>query len=134
MNKKKIVIVIISFIIFISIILFAIIFNKRRSLTPGEGSNLKVDTLAQEEITSLNEYRLGVYEVVSRDDNGEPLGYRLTGSREEEPIELEIMDDLEKAKIGAPMGEKIQVLQRDSSGNVSSYRLIKDDSDIVTKY
>lgn len=133
MNKKKIIIAIVLVVILISVIVLVFTLNKKETLSP-ETANPKIDTLSQEEVTSLNEYRLGVYEVVSRDENGEPLVYRLTGSREEEPIELEIMDDLEKAKIGAPMGEKIQVLQRDSSGNVSSYRLIKDDSDIVTKY
>jgi hypothetical protein len=50
------------------------------------------------------------------------------------PIQLEFMTDAEKATFGIPADIKVQVLGRDSEGKMMGYKIIHNDSDIMTKY
>lgn len=52
------------------------------------------------------------------------------------PIALEFMTAKEKEEfsINTSTIDKIQVLKRDKDGNVMTYRIIKNDSDILTEY
>lgn len=49
-------------------------------------------------------------------------------------IAVEFMTDAEKEKIGLPTDIKVQVLQRDDKGKISAYKIIYQDSDVITKY
>jgi len=49
-------------------------------------------------------------------------------------IKVEFMTDAEKLKMSIPADLKIQVLERDKTGKITTYRVIKQDSDIMTKY
>lgn len=44
----------------------------------------------------------------------------------------EFLTDSEKTQLGIPAAEKIQTLERDASGAVTVYKIIKNDSDIVS--
>lgn len=52
------------------------------------------------------------------------------------PIKLELMTPEEKEafRIASSTPGRIQVLERDSSGKITAYKIIKADSDILTKY
>lgn len=49
-------------------------------------------------------------------------------------IKVEYMNDAEKTKLGIPTVLKAQVLGRNSEGTVLGYKIIRQDSDIVTKF
>lgn len=52
------------------------------------------------------------------------------------PIKLELMNETEKSSFGisTSSAERVQVLERDASGNPTVYRLISSDADILTEY
>ena len=93
-----------------------------------------IQLMTEDEKSSLNLYRLGNYEVVSRDASGNIASYRLINIREEAPISQEFMTEAEKTERGLPSVAKIQVLERDSAGKISAYKVIYQDSDIIKKY
>jgi len=49
-------------------------------------------------------------------------------------VKVEFMADAEKLKMQIPAALKIQVLERNSDGKVTAYKIIRQDSDIMTKY
>lgn len=52
------------------------------------------------------------------------------------PIELEFMAEKEKENFSLSTSsvDNIQVLERDENGNITSYKIIKKDSDILKEY
>ena len=44
------------------------------------------------------------------------------------------MTDAEKKTKGLPADMKVQVLERSADGKVTAYKIIRKDSDIMTKY
>lgn len=94
----------------------------------------KADIMTESERNSIGLYHLGVYEVLSRDENGNPKSYRLISLRDEDPIDLEFMSDAEKSEKLFNKDYKIQVLERDETGKITAYKIIRDESDIVKKY
>lgn len=87
---------------------------------------------AEKELLSLNDQAL--YEVVARDQDGIVTSYRIFDSREKGPIALEWMTDAEKMARNLSLDEKIQVLERNEVNETMAYKIIKDDSDILTSY
>lgn len=51
-----------------------------------------------------------------------------------EKINLEIMSEAEKKASGINPALKIQVVDRDTDGKVTAYKIIRQDSDILTEY
>lgn len=49
-------------------------------------------------------------------------------------IQVEFMKDAEKTKLGIPIELKVQVLDRNAEGTVLGYKIIRQDSDIITKF
>ncbi|MHB8903791.1 MAG: hypothetical protein ACYC40_01650 [Patescibacteria group bacterium] len=49
-------------------------------------------------------------------------------------VKVEFMTDAEKLTMSLPAALKIQVLERDKTGKVTAYKIIRQDSDIMTKY
>ncbi len=49
-------------------------------------------------------------------------------------VALEFMTDAEKKTKGLPADMKVQVLERSADGKVTAYKIIRKDSDIMTKY
>lgn len=58
------------------------------------------------------------------------------GYYHKKPIKLELMNEAEKSSFGisTSSAERVQVLERDASGNPTVYRLISSDADILTEY
>lgn len=147
MNKKylKIVIIVLA-ICLISVATFYFIYkNKIQSNNPINGATTtttatkgksykNVVIMTPEEKIALKLYTRGVYEVLSRDADGKPKDFRILGLERPKDIKFEAMSDTEKTKKALATSTKIQVLRRDAAGNVIQYRIMKDDSDILTKY
>lgn len=135
MNKKIIKLLSVSIVLLIALGLAYFYYSK----TNQEPSNPAIasaplDIIDRDELNELNLYHLGVYEAVSRDEQGKVTAYKFLGLKKEEPIDLELMTDLEKMTKGVATSTKIQVLERDSQGNVTVYHLINSDADIISKY
>jgi hypothetical protein len=135
MDKKYFQIIIIAtiFILIISVF-YSLYKNENIILGISFFEDRNADILSEDEKESLNLYHLGVYKAISRDGNGKVMEYKLIKLKKEEPIAIEIMTDIEKQEIGLSPDIKIQVLQRSQKGEVLVYRLIKNESDILTKY
>lgn len=91
------------------------------------------DLLSADEKAVLGLPNIGIYEVASRDESGRPLEYRFIGMEEPKAITPEFMTDEEKARFGLK-NLQVQILHRDSQGNILSYHIMKDANDIVTAY
>jgi hypothetical protein len=91
------------------------------------------DLLSADEKAILGLPNVGIYEVTSRDESGKPVEYRFIGMQNPTPIALDLMTDEEKARFGL-QNFQVQVLHRDSQGNIMSYHIMKDANDIVTAY
>ena len=52
------------------------------------------------------------------------------------PIQLELMSDQEKTafELASTTANRIQVLERDKDGNVTAYKIIRSDAEIMTSY
>jgi len=136
MNKKNLHQLIIALII-ILIVLGLLIFCKIKLLNQNNNQTLSLesaDILSQEELNNLGLYHLGIYKIVARDENGQAFSYKFIGLKNAQAIEPEFMSDLEKAEKHISPDIKAQVLERNSTGQVIVYRLINNDSDIVSKY
>jgi hypothetical protein len=141
-SKKSNLILIISLIVLIGVAIWLFIFLRKDRYVPyyypSESTEIdysNLDIMSQEEVTKAGGFRLGIYEAVTRDEEtGTPVEMRMVGIREEEPLELELMTDEEKIQFYLPYTHKVQVLQRDSEGEIMAYRIINDDEDIVTMY
>lgn len=133
-NKLTKGIIIFTVLIFIAA-LFYFLYSKKDSVSEtGKESEKVIELMTTSEINSIGLYHLGVYEVLSRDENGKPLSYRLINVKEEQEIPLEFMSEEEKAAKNFSEDYKIQVLQRDENGKVIAYRIIKDENDVLKKY
>jgi len=141
MNKNKFKILIITILILLLVVLSVYLLKvKLKNNTQGLNNTNKVEIISESEKNSLGLYHLGVYQVISRDANGKITSYKLVDLKDEQPVALSFMTDAEKEKIipsSSPelfSKTKIQVLKRDDQGKVIAYKIIKKDSDIVTKY
>ncbi len=94
----------------------------------------KQTLMTSDEKAALNLDHLSTYEVRARNKSGLPTDYRFIRVDDPQPIKLEFMTDQEKVSFNVDPKLKIQVLERDSNGKIISYHIIKDNSDIVTKY
>lgn len=132
MNKKNIIIsVIIIFILGISTIG---VFQITKTLADSSKKEITRQLMSDDEKRSLNLYRLGNYEVVSRDATGEITSYRFLNLKEAGAVTLEWMTDEEKTQRELDADVRAQILERDSSGKIISYKLVISDSDIISKY
>ena len=55
-------------------------------------------------------------------------------TRTPEPIEPEFMTAAEKSALNIGAGVKVQVLRRDAEGTITAYKVINNDSDILTSF
>ena len=138
MNKKYLKLIIIPLIILILAVV-AVYFVTSKNTGDDLSVNKKVDLskkdiMSEQDKNSLGLYHLGIYEVLARDKSGKPTSYQLVSLNEEKPISTELMTDTEKVKLQIDPKYKIQVIQRDASGAVSAYKVLKSDTDIVKQY
>lgn len=127
----KILIIIVSILI-LSVAVFYLV-NKKNANNQENGGR-KIEIMTDDEKNAIGLYHLGVYEVISRDENQNVTSYKLTKLEDEKPISIEFMTEEEKAKKSLYTPEKIQVLQRDKNGEVVAYKIIKSDSDVISRY
>ena len=90
--------------------------------------------MSEDDKRTLNLYNKGVYKVENRDSSGGIATYKMIGIEDEKPISIQFMTEDEKAEKGLSPDMRIQVLDRDKNGKIIAYRIIKSDSDVVTKY
>lgn len=132
MSKKSIVFsVIIIFILLVSVLG---VFQITKNLAGNSNKEITRQLMSEDEKRSLNLYRLGNYEVVSRDTSGKIASYRFLNLKELEPVALEWMTDEEKAKRELDASVKAQILERDGTGKIVSYKIVVKESDIISKY
>jgi len=105
--------------------------NKTNSNT---GLDRKIEIMTNDEKSTLRLYHLGVYEVVSRSENGGVEAYRFIRMEDEKPIPLEFMSEEEKTSRGLNNSLKIQILQRGENDKILAYKIIKDNKDILSRY
>lgn len=99
--------------------------------TPAETEN--IETMTDEEKAKINLPHIGIYKVLSRDDEGNVASYSFIGMKKPEPVELDLMTEEEKIKYGIGPFDA-QVLSRDSEGNITAYHIIRGEGNIVTEY
>jgi hypothetical protein len=137
MNKKTIKFLVIAAFTLVIVFLIAalVVLEKKKSVL--NSNTHKIASLGQamteDEKRALNLYRLGNFEVVARDAAGKITAYRFTGLRDEKSITPEFMTDPEKIARGLGTDVKAQVLERNASGTIVSYKIINRDSDVITK-
>lgn len=144
MNKRsKLIIIIISLVLIVLFVLYYF-FNKqiKSVLTPKTKIENKiatttgtttVDVMTKEEQEKLGLFHRAVYEV-TRDETGKITHAQIVGIKKPEPIAFDTMTAEERTAKGIASSTKIQVLRRDSTGKIDSYRVMKDDNDIATQY
>lgn len=131
-NKLKIALIISTTLLAIALVYLAFVCsqNNHKIIT----NKQPVEIMGEAERKELNLYRLGVYEVVSRDESGKIATYRMIDINDEQPIELEFMTEAEKVARGLDITKKIQVLSRDENGLPNAFKILKRDNDYLTKY
>lgn len=150
MNNKKIIITvsIIFGLLLISLLIYVVSKNNKqdnigsvvtevKNLDEGAAILIAVpkDPMTLEEKNRLSLNHLDVYDVTSRDKDGDPVEYKRVGAETPKTISIvDWMTDVEKAKLGIAPETRIQVLERASDSSVIAWRLIKTDEDIITKY
>jgi hypothetical protein len=65
------------------------------------------------------------------DENAAPIAEERVTPVYTKPVELEVMKKDEMDKMGFEPGSLIQVLKRDENGTVLSYRVMKDENDVM---
>lgn len=144
MNKRNKFIVLISLVLIVSFVLYYF-FNKqiKSIVAPKTKTENKIATttgtttaeiMTKTEMEELGLFHRAVYEVVKRDENGKIAVAQIVGIKKPEPIAFDTMTAEEIADKRLASSTKIQVLRRDSSGKITSYRVMKDGNDIVTSY
>lgn len=93
-----------------------------------------VEILNDEDEHRLGLFHLGVYELVSRNENGGIREYRYLRIDNEKEIDLEWLSEDEKNELGVNPAERVQLLRRGESGKIIAYKIIKDDADILKTY
>ena len=104
MKKEKIKFLLISILIGLLLIFIVFIVNKR-------------------ELNNLNGGQIS--SPVSEDEND------LVVEVIDVPIEVEFMTEAEKLELGIDRPEKVQILNRNELGNISEYKIIIEDSEII---
>lgn len=133
--KKIFKIIIFSLIATLLAALFFLIVNKNKIINNSiDQKNPPRELMSAVEKRQLHLYHGANFEVVSRNQNGDIVEYRLVGLIEPKEIPFDLMKDEEKKNMGLEVEQKIQVLERDDRGGVLVYRLINSDRDIVKKY
>jgi cell division protein FtsI/penicillin-binding protein 2 len=145
MSKKKIFII--ALIVFVLLLIAVLAYMAKNTVR--QQNNIKTvtiqltretaasaenkDTMSNQEKEELGlEYR-AKYEVMTRDEAGKVSSYRFIGIESTKPIVPEFMTDEERIKFGVG-NVRAQILERNSDGGIRSYRLIKNDSDIIMEY
>jgi hypothetical protein len=153
MKNKKNIIFIASLLVLLALILLAIFIIKARynsfnntnleevrSVLEEDGENRVVlyepeNPMTEEEKSILGLSHLGIYDVLTRDDEGSPVEYQRVGLEKPRVIdEIDWMTDKEKRMFGLLPEKRVQVLNRGGEGQILAWRLIKKDSDIITVY
>lgn len=74
------------------------------------------------------------FEVISRNKDGQIASYRGTSTITAQPVALEWMTDAEKIWRRLATSTRVQVLERNSAGEITAFKIIKSDADIVSAY
>ncbi len=144
MNKRSKFIILISLVLIILFVLYYF-FNKqiKSIVAPKTKTENKIATttgtttaeiMTKAEMEDLHLFHRAVYEVVKRGEDGSIAVAQIVGIKKPEPIAFDTMTADEKTVRRIASSTKIQVLLRDSSGKITSYRVMKDDKDVVTAY
>lgn len=91
------------------------------------------DIMTSDEKASFNLPNIGIYQVVSRDASGQIVDFKFIGMTPPKPIEPEFMTPEEK-KLYHIGNFQVQILNRNSSGEITAYHVLKDETDIITHY
>jgi len=143
MNKRNKVIILISLVLIVLFVLYYF-FNKqiKSIIAPKTKTETKIatstgtttaDIMTKEEQEKLGLFHRAVYEV-TRDETGKITHAQIVDIKKPEPIAFDTMTAEERTAKGLAPSTKVQVLLRDSSGKIKSYRVMKDDKDIATTY
>ncbi len=97
-------------------------------------SGAKVEILNDEDEHRLGLFHLGVYEVVARNENGGISAYRYLKVENEKEIPLEWLNEEEKANFDINPNQRVQLLKRGESGKILAYKIINNDTEIMTRY
>lgn len=99
-----------------------------------DGQGEKVEILNDEDKYKLGLFHLGVYRVVSRNENGGISAYSYLRTDNEKEIPLEWLSEEEKDSLGIDPSIRVQLLKRGESGKILAYKIIKDEADILDRY
>jgi len=102
-------------------------------VTSTEAIPSTTDIMTREEMQKAGVYHRAIYEV-TRDKDGKITSAKLIGLTDPQPLKFDTMTAAEREAKGMPANVKIQVLERDSSGKILKYRVMKDDNDIMKMY
>ena len=71
-----------------------------------------------------------------KDRNAKKQAAEDLSPRVPKPIQLELMSDQEKTafELASTTANRIQVLERDKDGNITAYKIIRNDADVLTSY
>ena len=127
-NKKKNIIILIgAIVILIALLVFCCLRNKSINTS----KNNKVEIMTEQEKIALNLDIRGVYEV-DRDFQGKIKDYNMVAYKEVE-ITPRFMSVEDKVKFHFSPEAKVQIIS--TNGNqITAYRIIRNDSDILTRY
>lgn len=135
MNKKIIIALLVLIFLLFGLVFFVYKQNNNFAVVnpaPLEGTTTTLMT--EREKSDLGLYHLGVYEVLARDESGLITEYQLVGMEEPMEVTPEIITDAKTEGLIIQPEVKIQVLERDPSGNISAYRVIKDEEELIKEY
>lgn len=97
-------------------------------------TNTPVEMMTAEEKKALGLNARNGFAVVSRDKDGKITAYKSTGAVEAQPLNPEWMTDADKIWRRLATSTRVQILERDSAGKITAFKIIKSDSDIVPAY
>jgi len=128
-NKKKNIIILIgAIVVLIALLVFCCLWtNKSINIS----KNNKVEIMTEQEKMALKLDVHGVYKV-DRNFQGKIKDYNMVAYKEVE-ITPRFMSDEDKVKFHFSPEAKVQIIS--TNGNqITAYRIIRDDSDILTRY
>ncbi len=143
MDKRIIKILI---ILFLSLILAVLAFyswqyfQARKNQAAGNAAPALSNASTSDEMMTAEEKKaLGLnarngFTVVSRDKDGKVTAYKSTGTIEAQPLNLEWMTDADKIWRRMATSTRVQILEKDSTGSITAFKIIKSDADIVKTY
>ena len=115
-------------IILIALLVFCCL---RTNKTANVSKHNKVEIMTEQEKTALKLDIHGIYQV-DRDSEGKIKDYNMIAYKEVE-ITPRFMSDEEKAKFHFSPEAKVQIISTDGD-QITAYRIIRNDSDILTRY